>query len=88
MWQDEARRKCFMNLLCQIEEIVVEFVNRFPVNFSNQNNDRLEGAREQKNYFFDREIHFASYCFHSVPTVAIECGPTPRRLSSALEPTG
>ena len=45
MWQDEARRKCFMNLLCQIEEIVVEFVNRFPVNFSNQNNDRLEGAR-------------------------------------------
>ena len=45
MWQDEARRKCFMNLLCQIEETVVEFVNRFPVNFSNQNNDRLEGAR-------------------------------------------
>lgn len=51
MWQDEARRKCFMNLLCQIEETVVEFVNRFPVNFSNQNNDRLEGARGAEELF-------------------------------------
>ena len=51
MWQDEARRKCFMNLLCQIDETVVEFVNRFPVNFSNQNNDRLEGARGAEELF-------------------------------------
>ena len=51
MWQDETRRKCFMNLLCQIEETVVEFGNRFPVNFSNQNNDRLEGARGAEELF-------------------------------------
>ena len=51
MWQDEARRKCFMNLLCQKEETVMEFVNRFPVNFSKQNNDRLEGARGAEELF-------------------------------------
>ena len=51
MWLDEARRKCFMNLLCQKEETVMEFVNRFPVNFSKQNNDRLEGARGAEELF-------------------------------------
>lgn len=37
-----------MNLLCQMEKTGMEFVNRQPINFSNQNNDKVGGARGEK----------------------------------------
>jgi hypothetical protein len=40
-----------ISLLCQMDKIDTEVVNRWLVDFSNQNNDRVWGVRGEKEWF-------------------------------------
>lgn len=47
----------------------MKFVNRQPTSFSNQSNDKKEGAKGENNNFFDKE------CCYSLKLVSLKGNP-------------